>query len=41
VSEDVKTLLERAADDETVVKPDYMLAEMTTMRAGGRADFFA
>ena len=41
VSEDVKTLLEKAAADETVVKADYMLAEMTTMRAGGRADFFA
>ena len=41
VSEDVKALLEKAAADATVVKPDYMLAEMTTMRAGGRADFFA
>ena len=41
VSKDVKALLEKAAADATVVKPDYMLAEMTTMRAGGRADFFA
>jgi len=41
VSEDVKTLLEKAAADATEVKPDYMLAEVTTMRAGGRADFFA
>ena len=27
VSEDVKALLEKAADDATVVKPDYMLAK--------------
>ena len=26
VSEDVKALLEKAAADETVVKPDYMVA---------------
>ena len=41
VAEDLKETLERAAGDGTVVEPDYPLAELTTLRAGGRADFFA
>lgn len=41
VSEEVKAVLESAAADGTVVEPDCLLAEMTTLWAGGRADFFA
>ena len=41
VAEDLKETLERAAGDGTVVEPDYPLAELTTLRAGGPADFFA
>ncbi|HJN90351.1 MAG TPA: UDP-N-acetylmuramate dehydrogenase [Verrucomicrobiota bacterium] len=41
VVEGLKESLERAANDGTVVEPDCQLAEMTTLRAGGRADFFA
>ena len=41
VAEDLKETLQRAAGDGTVVEPDYPLAELTTLRAGGRADFFA
>ena len=41
VAEDLKETFARAAGDGTVVEPDYPLAELTTLRAGGRADFFA
>ncbi|MEE2946770.1 MAG: UDP-N-acetylmuramate dehydrogenase [Verrucomicrobiota bacterium] len=41
VAGELKEVFERAAGDGTVVELDYPLAEWTTLRAGGRADFFA
>ncbi|MDP6794069.1 MAG: UDP-N-acetylmuramate dehydrogenase [Verrucomicrobiota bacterium] len=41
VAGELKEALECAAGDGTAVEPDYPLAEWTTLRAGGRADFFA
>ena len=41
VAGELKEALERAAGDGTVVETDFPLAEWTTLRAGGRADFFA
>ncbi|MBC8243234.1 MAG: UDP-N-acetylmuramate dehydrogenase [Verrucomicrobia bacterium] len=41
VAEELKERLEHAAGDGTVVETDYPLAELTTLRAGGPADFFA
>ncbi len=39
--EGLKESLEGAAGDGTTVERDCQLAEMTTLRAGGRADYFA
>jgi len=41
VAGELKEVLQRAAGDGTVVESDYPLAEWTTLRAGGWADFFA
>ncbi|MDD9866015.1 MAG: FAD-binding protein, partial [Verrucomicrobiales bacterium] len=38
---DLKSLLEKAAGDGTEIFRDRALGEMTTLRAGGAADWFA